>query len=93
MVFDDRVMDVLRNDRLRSFRIDVERDSTGQGEKQSATEFMGTVGQFMDKTVQTMTQVPETAPLMAETAPLMAETLTFVVRRYRSGRTMEEQIE
>lgn len=90
MVFDDRVMDLLRNDRLRSFRVDVETDSTGQADenadKEAAMEFMNVTGQFMDRAVTAIQNVPETAPLMGEM-------LTFAVRRFRAGRTLEEQIE
>lgn len=90
MVFDDRVMKLLHDDRLRSFRVDVETDSTGQADenadKQNAMEFMEAAGGFMDRAVSAIQNVPETAPLMGEM-------LTFAVRRFRAGRTLEEQIE
>jgi len=90
MVFDDRVMKLLRDDRLRSFRIDVETDSTGQAdeqaEKQAATEFLTATGAYMEKAVAAMTAQPEVGGLAGEM-------LMYVVRRYRAGRTLEEEIE
>lgn len=90
MVFDDRVMKLLRDDHLRSFRVDVETDSTAQAdeqaEKQSRTEFLNAVGQYMDKAVQSIQLVPETASLMGEA-------LMYVVRGFRAGRSLEEDIE
>jgi hypothetical protein len=90
MVFDDRVMQLLRDDRLRSFRVDVETDSTAQAdeqaEKQSRTEFLNATGEYMNKAVQAITAVPETSSLMGEM-------LMFAVRGFRAGRSLEEDIE
>ena len=90
MVFDDRVVKLLRDDRLRSFRVDVETDSTAQAdeqaEKQSRTEFLEATGSYMDRAVQAITAVPETASLMGEM-------LMFAVRGFRAGRSLEEDIE
>lgn len=88
--FDDRVMALLRDDRMRSFRIDIETDSTTQtdenAEKQRRTEFAGAVSGFMDK----MTQAVQLEP---EIAPLAGELLGFIVRGFRVGRSLEDQIE
>lgn len=88
--FDDQVMALLRNDRLRSFRIDVETDSTIQpdedAEKQRAVEFSEMLGQFMER----MTQVLPVAP---EMAPVAKEALQFTARRFRAGRNLEDSIE
>ncbi|WP_088347761.1 MULTISPECIES: hypothetical protein [Rhodomicrobium] len=90
MTFDDRVIELLRNDRLRSFRIDIETDSTGQADenadKQQAMEFMGVAGQFMEKATAAVQAAPETAELMGEM-------LMHAIRRFRAGRTLEESIE
>lgn len=90
MVFDDRVIKLLRNDRLRSFRVDVETDSTGQAdeqaEKQSRTEFLTAVGPYLEKAVQAIQVAPETAGMVGEM-------LMYVVRGFRAGRSLEEEIE
>lgn len=90
MVFDDRVVKLLRDDRLRSFRIDTETDSTAQAdeqaEKQSRIEFMNATGQFMDKAVSAIQNVPEMARLSGDM-------LMYAVRGFRAGRQVEEQIE
>lgn len=90
MTFDDNVMAVLRNDRMRGFRIDIETDSTvmadEQAEKQSRMEFLGAVGPYMQQAVQAV----EMAPALA---PAYAEMLMFVVRGFHVGSGLEETIE
>lgn len=89
-VFGDEVIKVLRDDRLRSFRIDIETDSTVQAdedaEKQRAIEFLGAVGNFVKEAVPVL----QAAPAMA---PALGESLLFLVRRMRAGRQLEETIE
>ncbi len=88
--FDDAVMDLLRNDRLRSFRIDVETDSTIQAdedaEKSRRVEFLQATSSFMQQSVQAIQAVPELASLQGEM-------LMFAVRGFRAGRQLEEEIE
>jgi len=88
--FDDSVIQLLRDDKMRSFRIDIETDSTVQAdenaEKAQRTEFLGVVGDYLEKAAG----VVDKAPAMAETA---GEILMFAVRTYRPGRTLEETIE
>lgn len=90
MEFDDSVMELLRNDRLRSFRVDVETDSTAQAdedaEKARRVEFLQATGQFMQSAVGAMQAVPEVAGLQGEM-------LNFAVRGFRAGRSLEEEIE
>lgn len=90
MTFGDDVIELLRNDRLRSFRIDVETDSTGQAdenaEKQAATDFVTSTSGFIEKAGSMLAGAPELAPLMGEM-------LMFAVRRYRAGRSLEDEIE
>lgn len=89
-VFGDDVMKLLRNDRLRSFRIDIETDSTAQPneaqEQQRRTQFLEATGAFLDRAVASL----QTAP---ELAPVAGEMLTFAVRSFRAGRGLEETIE
>jgi Skp family chaperone for outer membrane proteins len=90
MVFDDRVIELLRNDRLRTFRIDIETDSTAQAdenaEKERRVEFLTSVGGFIDKSAQAIERAPELAPMLGEM-------VGFAVRGFRAGRGLEEQVE
>lgn len=83
-------MAMLKNQRLRDFRIDIETDSTialdDTAEKQAASEFITTVGTFFTQFGPMVQQMP---PL----APLMSEMLMFLVRRFHAGRSMEGMIE
>jgi hypothetical protein len=81
---------LLRQDKLRGFRIDIETDSTIQGdaqqEKQARIEFVEGVTKF----IETAAQVTAMAP---EFAPLAAKMLQFAVRGFRVGRDLESAIE
>ena len=78
--------ELIRNDKMRGFRIDIETDSTvaidEQQAKESRIEFLGAVGPFLERAVQTAQQVPALAPLMGEM-------LLFVIRGFRAGRPLE----
>jgi hypothetical protein len=90
LTFDDRVLELLRNDRLRSFRIDIETDSTVQAdenaERRSRTEFLEVAGGYLEKAARIIAE----APTLAKTA---GEMLMFGIRSFRPGRTIEETIE
>jgi hypothetical protein len=90
LTFGPAEMQLLRDDRLRSFRIDVETDSTGQAdeaaEQQRATEFVTSVDGFINNSIPTLQAAPELAPLMGEM-------LGFIIRRFRAGRGLEESAE
>jgi hypothetical protein len=81
---------LLKNEKVRAFRIDIEDESTiaqdDQAEKQSRIEFLGAVSGFLQQAVPAGQQVPELAPLMGKM-------LLFGVRAFRSGRDMETAIE
>lgn len=85
-----QAIDLLRQDKLRGFRIDIETDSTVQGdqeaEKASRTEFIGAVTKFIETGAQVTQLVPEAAPLFAKM-------LQFGVRGFRVGRDLESAIE
>lgn len=86
----DQVMQLLRDDRLRGFRIDVETDSLieadQQAEKQQRTEFVQSVGEFIAK-------VGPIAQAMPPLAPLVGGLLQFAVRGFKVGQELEELIE
>lgn len=81
---------LLKNDKLRSFRIDIETDSTIQPDededKQRRTEFVTTIGGFMNQVMPLAQQFPYLGPVAAET-------LLYLARGYRAGRTLEDAIE
>lgn len=85
----DAIM-LLRNEKLRGFRIDIETDSTvnpdAEQEKEQRIAFVEGVTKF----IETAGQVTATVP---EFAPLAAKMLQFAVRGFRVGRDLESSIE
>jgi hypothetical protein len=86
----DEMMEVLQNDAMRNFLVDIETDSTialdEEEEKRSASEFLKTSAEFM----QASLQIAQSQPMLT---PLLGEMMMFGVRRYRAGRDLEEQFE
>ena len=85
------VIDLLRNDGLRGFKIDIETDSTiladQQQEKQLRTEFLQSVGGFLQQAVPLGEQVPQMLPLLGQL-------LMFGVRGFGgSTRQLEQPFE
>ena len=81
---------LLRQDKLRGFRIDIETDSTVQGdaeqEKAQRIEFLTATTKFIETAAEVTQLVPEFAPLAAKM-------LAFGVRGFRVGRDLESAIE
>jgi hypothetical protein len=86
----DAVVQLLRNDRMRGFRIDIETDSLVEAdqaqEKADATEFVTALGAFFQQFGPIVQQMP---PL----APLASGLLQFAVRRHKVGQELEDLIE
>lgn len=86
----DAVVNLLRNERMRNFRLDVETDQMIQpdedADKQRAVELVTSVGQFLGTFGPMVQQMP---PL----SKMAGELLLFALRRFRVGRDMEETIE
>jgi hypothetical protein len=86
----EEVQGLLKNDALRSFRIDIETDSTVQPDENAAkmafTEFTGAVVGLM----QAAAGIVPTAPY---TAPLFAEILKQGARTFNVSRQMEDVID
>jgi hypothetical protein len=82
-----QAVELLKNDALRGFRIDIETDSTvavdQQAEQDSRVAFLTAMGGFLREAVPMAMQAPQTAPLMAEM-------LTFAVRGFKAGRQLEQ---
>src|SRR4029077_15009273 len=86
----DKAIKLLRDDVPRGYRIDIETDSTIFGDKyqerQDATEFIAALGGFF-KQFETIAQ---SAP---QALPLLAKTLQWGVRKYRTGRDLESEVD
>jgi hypothetical protein len=86
----DEVQALLRNDALRSFRIDVETDSTVQPDENAAkmafTEFTSAI-------VGLMSAAASIVPSAPYTAPLFAEVLKQGARTFNVSRSMEDVID
>ncbi len=85
-----KAIELLRDERLRGFRVDIEVDSTifadAAQEKQDRTEFMTSVTAFLTQALPLGAQLPPVVPLLGKL-------LTFGVRGYRVGRDLEMAIE
>lgn len=81
---------LLRDNVLRSFRLDIETDSTiepnDQDEKERRIEFIEAVGDYVSKSVPAI-------QLMPQMLPVIAQGLLFLIRGFRVGREMEDVIE
>lgn len=88
----DAVMRLLRDDRLRGFRIDVETDQIVEGdeqaEKQRRMEFVTAVGGLLSGAMKL-----EANPAAGALMPAVGETIMFAVRGFRAGRQLEEVFE
>lgn len=86
----DEVVQLLRNDSIRGFQIEIETDSTIEpdedAEKQRRMEFVQMVGGFM----QQAGAMAQQSPMLV---PVMVETLIFAARGFRAGRQLESMLE
>jgi hypothetical protein len=84
------VLQLLRSDKLRSYRIDIETDSTifedAEQEKKARTEVLTAMGAFLREAIPATQQIPEMGPLLFEM-------LTFGMRSFKAGRLLEDKIE
>jgi hypothetical protein len=85
----DDVERLLRDDAMRSFRIDIETDSTikadEQQDKASRIEFVSTIGKYMESAIPAGQQTPELVPFLLEG-------LMFLARGFPVGKTMESAL-
>jgi hypothetical protein len=81
---------LLKNDRVRKYKIDVESDTTvapdDEMRKRDLMEFMGALTSFMSSGMQA-------AEAGAMPQEVVGELIMFAVRRFKAGRTLEEGIE
>lgn len=82
----EQVYELLRNNVLREFRVDVETDSTvrtdEEAERASRSEFLTAASGFLRQAVEAAQQAPELGPFLGEL-------LMFGVRSFKTGRTLE----
>lgn len=83
-------MELLKNDKLRGFRIDIETDSTmsldQDLERRARAEYLGSTGQFIQ---QALPMIQMNPALM----PYAIESLKFGAQGFRTGRRMESALE
>jgi hypothetical protein len=81
---------ILRSDKMRGFKIDIETDSTipadKEGEQQRRVEFLGAVGQYL-------TSIMPAVQGGVVPAPVAREGLLFGIRGFKVGSEFEEVIE
>lgn len=86
----EKAIELLRNDKLRGFRVDIETDSTiepdASEEKQSRMEFLTALSNFMPQALEAAKQEPAIGPLMGKT-------LLFGMRAFKVGRDLESSME
>lgn len=86
----EKVMALLRGQRLRPFVLDIETDSTiapdEDAQKKRATEFVTSVGNVMKEAATVLQTTPEAAPVIAEV-------LKYTASQFRAGRQMEGVID
>ena len=84
------MMQIMRSDKLRSYRIDIETDSTvfedAQMERQSLIEFVNTLGSYMERALGVVQAAPELTPIAFQA-------MEFMVRGFKVGREFEDLID
>src|SRR5262252_2036267 len=77
------VLNILRDEKTRGFRIEIETDSTIEpdesAEKQARVEFITATGAFMREAMPAIQMTPQIAPMIGEM-------FLFLVRGFRAGR-------
>lgn len=86
----EKVMKLLRDQRLRPFSLDIETDSTiapdENAQKQRATEYVTAMGGLLAQAIPAIQTVPQIAPLMADT-------IKFAQKQFRVGREMQSTVD
>ena len=86
----ERIMELLKNERLRGFRLDVESGSTVEISdtlsKTERVEFATAMGDYLSKTIEVMERSPDLAPVVLDI-------LSFTGRTFKVGRSIESDIE
>lgn len=84
----EEAVELLRDDAMRTYRIDIETDSTiavdENLEKEQRVEFLSAVGSFIQQAQMLAGAVPELTPTLGEM-------MLFGVRAFKSGRRLRRQ--
>jgi hypothetical protein len=90
MEFTPEMVQIMRNDLARAFSVDIETDSTiladEAAEREARMELINAVSNFLPSAL-------ETAQAQPATAPLMQQLMLFLVRSFKHGRQLEDEIE
>lgn len=85
-----KALELLKNDKMRTFRIDIETDSTVEAdavmEKEAVVEFMGAMAQFLGAALP----IGQAAPPLIKP---FAESMQYAMRRFKMGRSVETAFE
>lgn len=86
----DACMDLLRDERIRPFSLDIETDSTitpdENAQKQRATEYLTAMGGLLAQAIPAVQALPQVAPLVADT-------IKFAQSQFRVGRQMDQTVD
>lgn len=86
----EQIMNLLREQRLRPFMLEIETDSTiaadENAQKQRANEFMTSMSGMLQQMVPAVQAIPQIAPLMSEA-------LKFAASQHRAGRMLDDAID
>jgi hypothetical protein len=86
----EKVMAFIKNDRIRSFTLDIETDSTIEADenaqKQRATEYLTAMSSLLQQAVPAITATPKIGPLISDM-------IKFANSQFRVGRAMEQTVE
>ena len=86
----DEMLEIMRNDKLRNYQIDVETDSTifanEEEVKRTRIEFANVFGNYLVKAIEATRAAPEITPIAFEI-------LKFVAGAWKIGRNFEDVIE
>lgn len=85
-----QIVELLRSDRARCYRIDIQTDSTIAIDEQADQE---QVVQFMNMFTQGLNDVLPVIQAFPMLAPVLTESLLMVSRRFKAGRNLESAIE
>ena len=83
------VMELMRNDKMRDFRVDVETDSTVQPnemiDQSKAVEYSQVISNMLGQGIPAIQAFPQIAPFLAES-------LKFIARQFKTGRGLEIEL-
>ncbi len=84
------VMEILRSDKIRSYRVDIETDQTAMEDAAMEEQRRSSFALVMKDLMAGVYSAATTAPA---TLPLLKEFTLYVMRSYKAGRAMEQSVE